>query len=527
MKTVCSILLILFCVSAHANEKTMSDYVAWLNSLKPGYKVVQGNAYLMVNTACPLFVSIFDSCFGQNPAAPYIIPQPPIEDSYVDPYYATPLNTPGPDGETNIIYRLSNQDALVSIVSYPPKAAFFGYQSYVFTRETSYYVDITPPRARTVSPDPSRYEIFGSIGNDTNNVIVENKYGVSPWNNAIVMYITTSNSKLANALIANAKSHGINPNSIFIEPVGSNVITGNGPQSDDMLTLMRYAIPESTDEANTWIDNLSKNVKVYKVSKAGIKTLRYGEPQYTPHNVNNAETTFSPSISTALEQLAALLQTYLNTKQSPSTSEYQPLEVTTTVNSSGVPEEGLVGSYCIAYGTNCEGDDQDTSTYADLLLRTLGLEETAFVVGVNHNVSNLDNTYYVSVGLYDAKTSSGIASSSQTNPDAVGFDSGVLNGSAQAVLDALGITVPQGDTDLIANLPNLYVAAIARNINNPTIAAASAYCIDLMGTSLIPLGEPISITERSYILPGTTTGGNVDYMLYPLVVAASHDFDMP
>jgi hypothetical protein len=510
------------------NVKTMADYVTWINGLrKPEYKVVQGNAYLMTNTACPLFVSIFDSCFGQNPAAPYIIPQPPIEDSYVDPYYATPLNTPGPQGETNIIYRLSDQDALVTIISYPPQAAFLGYQSYVFSRETSYYANITPPRARTVSPDPSRYEIFGSLGNDVNNVIVQNQYGFSPWNSVIAVYITTSNTVLANTLIANAQSQGISLNSIFVEPVGSNVITGNGSLADDMITLMRYAIPESTSDANTWTDALSRNVLVYKVSNDTLKTLRFGSPQYTPHTVNTAETTFSPSISNALQQLAALLQTYLNTMQSPFVSEYQPLEATTTVNNAGVPEEGLVGSYCIEYGTNCEGDDQDTSTYAFLLLNTLGPEETAFVVGVNHNVPNLDNTRYVSIGLYDAETSSGIASSSQTNPNAVGFDSGSLTGSAQAVLTALGIVIPPEDIELTTNLSNLYVAAIARDINNPTIAAASAYCIDLMGTSLIPLGEPISITERSYIVPGTTTGGNVDYMLYPLVVAASHDFNAP
>ena len=89
----------------HAGQAshTLRSYHDWINTLSSqDYTVVQGNVFLMVNTDCPTFVEIFESCFGQNPASPYIIPQPPIEHSYVDPYYAVPLNTPGPDGLTNI-----------------------------------------------------------------------------------------------------------------------------------------------------------------------------------------------------------------------------------------------------------------------------------------------------------------------------------------------------------------------------------------------------------------------------------------
>jgi hypothetical protein len=390
-------------------ESPMGLYSSWLKSLGPNYEVVQGNIFLVTNSECPLFVSIFDSCFGNNPAAPYIMPQPPIEDSYVDPYYATALNTPGPHGQTtNIAYRLSDQDALVTIVSYPPKAAYLGYVSYVFTGESSNYAGITPPQMRTVSPDPNRYEIFGSIGNDVNNVIVQNQLGVSPWNNAIVAYITTSNANLAAALVKSAKKHRIDPKSIFIEPIGSNVITGNGSEADDMVTLMRYAIPESATASNKWMSSLSKNILVYKVSSPNLSVQRYGEIGYTPHIVNTAETTYVPSLTTALEQLATLLQNYLAVKQS-SEAEYQPLRVTETVNAEGVPNGGLVGSVCIQYGTNCLGDDQDTSTYAVLRLSMLGLEETAFVVGVNHNVPNLNNTRYVSVGVNNADTQTGVA----------------------------------------------------------------------------------------------------------------------
>jgi hypothetical protein len=507
-------------------EPPIGLYSSWLQSLGPAYRVVQGNVFLMTKHDCNLFISIFESCFGNNPAAPYIIPQPPVGNSYVDPYYATALNTPGPHGQTtNIIYRLTDQDALVAIVSYPPKAAYLGYVSYVFTGDSSQYVGITPPppAMRTPSPDTNRYEIFGSIGNDVNDVIVQNQLGVSPWNNATIVYITASNANLAAALVKRAKQHGIDPKSIFIEPIGSNVITGNGPKADDMVTLMRYAIPESRVTSDEWIFSLSKNVLVYKVSNLALPVKRYGKIGYTPHIVNTVETAYVPSLSRALQQLATLLRNYLVAKQH-SDAEYRRLMVTTKVNAKGVPDGGLVGSVCIQYGTDCLGDDQDTSTYALLLLRRLGLRETAFVVGVNHNLPDLNNTRYVSVAIYNREDSTGVASASQTNPQAVGFDRGSLNGSAQGILDALGISIPPNYRDLIINLPNLYAAAIARDINNFTIAPARQYTLNLRGTYLVPRNASLVITERSYIVPGSTAGGNVDYMLYPLVVAAIRDF---
>ena len=65
---------------------------------------------------------------------------------------------------------------------------------------------------------------------------------------------------------------------------------------------------------------------------------------------------------------------------------------------------------------------------------------------------------------------------------------------------------------------------VARDCDNATIAAASELCLDLMGTSLIPLNDPISITERSYIVPGTMTGGYVPEMVYPYIIAGTHNF---
>ena len=504
------------------NTQSIGYYQAWVRSLLlEQYGIAEGNAYLMQNVDCPTFVAIFNSCFGQNPAAPYIIPQPPIGNSYVDPYYATALETPGPNGMTDILYRLSDNDALITIIAFPPTAAYFGYQSYLFTSNTSNYTGITPNRSRTISPDPSRYDIFGSMGNDVNNVIVQNQYGITPWDGKVVMYITTSNKNLANTLITNAKNRGINPNSIFVEPVGSNVITGNSSSADDLITLIRYSVPKDPDAATAWINNVKNNVLVYKVTNANINITRFGTNQYTPHEINNNETT----LNTALQQLTTLLQNYLQQTETTEAISYQT-QATTSDNANGVPTDGLVGSNCILYGTDCEGDNQDTSTYATLIESSVILAptDTAFIAGVNHSDIKQNNNIYLSVDIYNAADASGVASSSQTNVTALGFNSGNLTGSAAQILTLLGIEIPVNDIELTENISRLYATFVTRDCSNQTIKAANKYCINLKGTSLIPLTAPISITERSYIVPGTTTGGYVPEMVYPYIIAAKHNF---
>src|SRR5262249_1776534 len=78
-------------VNGPDSDRRMGLYSSWLNSLSPALTVARGNIFLMTAADCPNFIKIFNSCFGNNPAAPYIIPQPPVGTSYVDPDYAEML----------------------------------------------------------------------------------------------------------------------------------------------------------------------------------------------------------------------------------------------------------------------------------------------------------------------------------------------------------------------------------------------------------------------------------------------------
>jgi hypothetical protein len=354
------------------------------------------------------------------------------------------------------------------------------------------------------SNPPSRYELFASIGNDVNNAVVQNQFQ-SPWDGQVVVYVSTPNQVLANDLIQQLSANGVNAKAILIEKLGANVRTGNGPAADDLVTLIRYAEPQNQSAADIWLGNLSANVKVYKVSKT-TPVSRYPTNRYTPRSSNSEELLREP-----LRELTGILNGWLATVQSAQTIESQEFSPTTLYNPLTQTPSGLVGSDCIENGTICAGDNQDTYTYALSPKIQLGSNDTMVVAGVNHNL--FSNSSYISLAIYNAAEAAGVASASQTNPDAVGFDSGSLTGSAEAVLRELGL-YNQASTALKAALPRLYVSLISRNCSY-----ALNYCVSLDGTTLIPAGANINMYERAYLRPGDTTAADLNNMLRPYVIS--------
>jgi hypothetical protein len=481
-----------------------TDAVAQLR--ESGYHVAQGNAFLFTNDACPIFVEIFGNCFGNNSAAPYIVPQPPTEGAHVDPVYAAPLNTPGPDGNTNVVYRLSDDDALITVVSYPPKGAYFGFQSYVFTSAISNYPVSKP--LQVVAPNgenqPIRYQLFASVGNSLNNVVVQNQFR-SPWDAQVVVYVSTSNRLLADDLVQRLSAKAVNPSAIMVEKIGDNVRTGNDQASDDLLTLIRYAVPQDQAAADAWLGNLKANVKVYKVSKStGVS--RYPTNRYTPRAGTSEEPLRAP-----LDELSALLGTWLASVQPTQAIQALAFSPVNAYDPITQTPSGLVGSECIEKGTICLGDSQDTYTYAISPNVRLSGADTLVVAGVNHNA--MANASYISLAIYNAAIATGVASASQTNPDAVGFDKGTLTGSAEAVLRELN-RYDDASPALKAALPKLYVSLVARDCIH-----AKPYCVSLQGTAMIPEGDNINVYERAYLRPGDTTSADLNGMLRPRMIS--------
>lgn len=501
------------CPGTAKQSPSSQDWQRWVVGLK-GYLVEQGNASLFDTIACEKFEEVFGTCFGANPAAPFIQLQPPVRGSYVDPFFAAPFNSTGPTGvQTNLFFRLTDNDALITLVKLPPQAAYLGYQSYLFTRLTSLYANssagqLTTVRQATqfvspdqpsqlVSPDPGRFEIDGSLGNALNNVIVKNQSGAA-WNGATVVYVTTSNQNIANYI----RDHAPNKCFVFVEPIGSNVITGAGAQADDFLTQIRYAVPQNQRAASDWLNKLNENVLVYKVTNPRVSVNRFGPPSYSVRRASGETKLQKP-----LEELTRLLQGWLASKSS------KPVHVNELADLYRISPEGeldgFIGTKCIANGTNCDADNQDSAVRYGAL-SSLRSSQSAIVAGINHTVT--DNASYLSVGItyalsgnFDLTKQYGAASSSQTNESAVGFPFGTLTGSAEEVLKKLGL-YRNAPTELKQAVGSLYVSFVSRNCQK-YVRDVAGHCIDLHETK-IPEDAVIGIAERNYIKPGTTTGPN-------------------
>jgi len=458
---------------------------------------VQGGVYVFYNKDCTDFVDVFGTCFNNNAEAPYIIPQPPVMGAYNDPDYALKCDpcqgTTAGGKPTNIAYRLTDQQAMITVLTYPPRSAYFGFLSYVFTRDKQYYKNIVSPELRDESPDSSRWELFASVGNSINNTVVEKQLLDSPWGKQFVL-ITTSNPNLADKLISLAVADGVSRYRIFVEQLGENVQTGDTRNGDDLLSLIRYAVPENPADQIDWTNEINDNVKVYKVWDKTIEVARYGRNEYTARNAHSERALQDP-----LTELAGLLLTSGSTMKTFKK---------TTVDIVGEPH-GLIGADCIAKGTICAGDNADTSTYffSDKFLQ--GASPT-WMAGVNHNV--LGNSSYISISVYNTTEGAGVGGLSQTNPTATGFNSGSLDNSAEAVLTELGL-MSQASSSLIGALPQLYIASVQ---NGCSVALAT--CVDING--LIPDGVEINIEERPYIKPKTSTGANSNVVLNPILIGA-------
>lgn len=490
--------LLLAGLSATAQAAPTSlDWNLWVAMLPAqGYGTSTGSAYAF--TDCAPFIAVFGNCSGNNPSTPYVFLQPPIDHTYLDPYFATPFSQTVNGTPVNQFFRLADTDALVTVVDLPPQAAYFGFQSYVFSRSLADY-----PKKKfhlPLCPDPDRILTFASIGKDLNSTIINGQIG-SPWSAGSIVYLTTSNATLAQQLKASAAAYaGGDASRVFIEPVGSNVHTGIDAAADDFTTLIRYALPENPQSGSDWLNTIASHVQVYRISTAGGSVSRYGAPRYAYKTYADESAYTAP-----VKELTGLLKNWLVAQQGKASSF--PL-ISSGVNLPFIGFVGLIGSDCLAHGTICLGDNQDTDAYRFGWIGTLDERQMALVVGVDHTA--LDFAHYVNLTVYNASTFSGAAAVSQTGESA-GFVSGRLRGSASAALADLGL-IGQASSSLLAALPNLYVVMVARHC-----PAAYGWC-EPVDDSLIPQGTPMLLLQRTYLKPGSTTGPSPDFLVKPQLI---------
>jgi len=487
--------------SGSGSGSSDTSWNSWVQALSDdGYTVTAGAARIQTSADCDQFVDMFGSCWGNNPAAPYVLIEPPSDGTYVNPTYAEPFSETTDDGTAvNLFWRLAPTDALVTVIDLPPQAAYFGYQSYLFTREASAYDSLVETNT---SPDDARLELFASVGNAINQAVIKQASGLD-FGGGTIAIISTGNQTLVEKLQDEAKAtDGLDSTQLFVEPLGNNLSIGTGESADDLLTLIRYALPEDDSAADDWRDAIASHVHVYRVSASNSDVARYAQPTLTEKNGTDES-----GYADALDELQRLVQLGLSSRQDVATAS----EFVTSTFTVGDDSYGLVGPDCIDNGADCLGDTQDTDAYRIASVGKLSGSQIAVSIGVN--ATQTGNATYVSLGAYDSDTMTGVASASQTNEAAAGFSSGELNGSAEELLTDLGV-IDQASDDLKAKLDDLYAVAWSRDCDQGVSPC------ETISTDDIPEDTSIALAQRAYLRPGDTVGADPDKLLAPRLISA-------
>jgi hypothetical protein len=543
--------------AARAQNAGQTPFVNWLSYLQTtdGYTVTQGTAVTF--PGCTTFVTYFGSCFGNNKITPYVIVNPPVESTNNLPsYMQSNFSNSFGSTTTNDFYQIGNDEAIVTIITLPPQAAFYSLQTYMIEREASLYGGTAPsptPPATFCVPGASyttggythaltpdcNYDVFGFFTNAVNNADVGAALSGTEFNTTgttTIAIVTTPSSALFSTISAAFSAQGYGSSSqIFQEgmPAGipsglsaSLLNTGTSSGNDIFGSIFRYALPKSQTAGDAWLGDPSSYFLVYRIKAPSAPGSLYTLPNLVANGCNTNETVASspptgcPTNSTYfdadLQEIATLLSGWLATNTS---------ETYATHHFGG---GGANGVGCIVYGTPCAGGTQDTADYYNFNIGELLNAGPAFVIGVNHSASTTDvtattpvnNASYTGVSAainIDNEGVTDIAQQNQTSTFANSptTDPALLSGSAAQVLSDFGLSGSES-TQLQTDLPNLYITIYYRSsTSNP--CSGQPYCAsgknyittiqgnDPTGLNYIPNSAAIKTTERSYLLPPSTS----------------------
>jgi hypothetical protein len=392
---------------------------------KQGYEVLRGYFKLYTTDECDLSYEVMHTCYGNNPAAPYVIPIVPPWPDHPGPGEWVDSATIGALGKTvpgyNGIYRLDPHEALVILAQMPPPAAYFGEQTYLFTRAGELHTKGDPqesdqqkmiegnfpylvPTFFTLVPHERegahRVEIMADVSNSTNNVVIKNQ-SHSVWEQQRYFVITPNPAMDAAVRSAFAKI-GIDNNDIFTEKIPDHVVPrdlqpnlnpedtavrfGLSQQADDFITVIRYAMPQARAAADRWRQQLPLVVLRIRNLAAGDQTYPWaGFEQRTPSDPPETWYDDPPQ-----QYLTTLAQAVCDRWGQPGCDVSRKF-----INFQFSPFK-LTGPECVPAWMNCLAPGED-STYQFSGKLPLHEDDVYAVVGPLSTATN--NATYVGLGL--------------------------------------------------------------------------------------------------------------------------------
>lgn len=446
-----------------------------------GYEVGRGYCKLFTIEDCKYSIAALGQCFGNNPAAPYILLSVPLwEDEFVDAHMKGVFG-PMPR-DTWGSHRFDEREALLVVGLLPPPARYFGMQTYLFTREGALnqedpiFRSVTDPTWRKIifgaPPNPSRVFTFASLGKTNNNVSIERQSGAAFGQER--SFIITPDARMAREMTDVLLQTGVaDRKDVFTEPVSPEIARiGLGREADDFLTLIRYAEPENKEAAEQWRHELPLAVLRVRDHSATTAT-----PEPWPKPTYEVKT--ARSELDLKGDLGALVQGIKHQwgQNDAQVGEFQSLQLSVD----------LIGQHCLTRPMNCLGDNPDADYQISPSL-TFDNGEVIAVVGTLGTATG--NAAYVGLSVNRLAILQGIANISDVD----------LQGTAS------------GFAPTIANTDKFYIYYFSRDCRGLPPNSLP------MTEELVPRGDVIKVIQRNYIVPGTATGPDPKQLLNPVAI---------
>jgi hypothetical protein len=446
-------------------------------------------------------------------------------EEFVDPATANALGRTRPGYSST--YRLDPREAIVVLGELPPQARYFGLQSWVFTKEwltpTSPWVpaaydffagrapDLVDYLFTTVPNNGDRLQSFSSVSNNINNVVITAQSGATFGQTRY--FVITPDQAMDRALRDTLGGLGVRPEDVFTEPIPTSDASGSigslglGPQDNEFITGLRYAMPEDERAASTWRASLPLAVLRIRENPASD---RPAEPFPTfVEDVRTAvpELPLAPGMSQLVAEVcdaAASGPSGLDTTGSGCT-EAPPYPTTRMIDL--LNDLGQFGPECRSIGMNCLGDGQDASYF---LARSLPLDDGQVYAVVGTLATETGNATYVGLSINDVSTLKGVANVPDLD---VADPTGDLTGSAE-VFEQPG-----------QDFGKYFVHFLTRDCSAVQGLAGGA-CTSITEDMVPRAGDPsaqgdadllgkFSAAVRAYVKPGTARGPDPALQLRP------------
>ena len=377
-----------------------------------GFEVKEGYFNLWGIEQCPETFELMGTCFFNNPAAPYVVSVVPHwSDEFVDPA------TRGAFGKTKprygATYRFDPNEAILIFGYLPPEAAYFGLQSYLFSRKGEYLTDNDTYRFltrigagdvffHTVPQNPGRIGSFDSLSDSTNNVVIERQSG-SSWNQ-FRYFIITPDQRMDREVREVLARLSVADEDIFTEGIPSNMRIGLDADADDFLTAVRYSMPADGAKKGTPSDRWRSRPKMGVLRIRDAARLQPTQ-RYPAWEDNSPEFRSTEDESYLKPDLISLAYKVSQIWGQPCNDTSCSTEAKTFIDTQSYPFN-MVGPLCDNIGMDCQADTQDASYQMRGDLR-FDDNEVHAVVGTLGTATG--NATYVSLGVNNFRLRLGAA----------------------------------------------------------------------------------------------------------------------